>query len=173
MRSITLLFALLLTTPMLASAHGGQPSFEAEQGTYLVDIGYDVTGFRPDEEVTFDFDLYEDPNGTPSFAPFELIRVEISRDGEIVHAQELENRESFIPTMRYTFPSEGDYRLEAAYVQSGSVIADASFDVPVAANSGAAGRTINALTYVIAAALTAFAAWVAITSFLRSRAKSV
>lgn len=164
-----ILLSVLLLTPLLASAHGGQPSFEAETGPYLVDIGYDVTGFRPDEEVTFDFDLYRDENGVQSFASFELIRVEISRGGEIVHAQELQNEESFIPTMRYTFPAEGDYRLDTAYVQSGSVIADAGFDMPVSVHSGTAGRAVNIMTYVLAAALTAFAAWVAVTSFLRTK----
>lgn len=168
MRRFLLVFALFLA-PVFVSAHGGTPSFEAQSGPYLIDIGYSVTGFRPAEEVTFDFDLYRDVNGVQSFADFQLIRVEITRDGEMVHSEELENEESFIPMMKYTFPEAGDYRLEAAYVQSGSLIADAAFDVPVGEHNGAAGRTVNVMTYVIAALLAAFGGVVAVTSFLRAK----
>lgn len=164
-----LLLPVLLLLPVAASAHGGRPSFEAESGPYLIDIGYSATGFRPEEEVTFDFDLYQDVNGTQAFADFQLVRVEITRGEEMVHGEELANEESFIPTMTYTFAEEGDYTLAVAYVQSGSVIADAEFPVPVQENAGAAGRAANVMTYVIAAILAVFGVGVAVTSFLRSR----
>lgn len=168
MHRLTFLFALFLF-PAIASAHGGRASFEAESGPYLIDIGYDVTGFRPAEEVAFDFDLYREVNGVQAFAPFELIRVEITQGDDLVHEEELENEDSFIPMMKYTFPAEGTYRLDVAYIQSGSVIADAGFDVPVSDSSGAVGRTVNVMTYVIAALLAVFGIGVAVTSFRRSR----
>lgn len=165
-----LLLPVLLLLPVAVSAHGGRPSFEVESGPYLIDIGYSATGFRPAEEVTFDFDLYRDVNGTQAFADFEMVRVEISRGEEMVHSEELANDESFIPTMKYTFSEEGEYSLGVAYVQSGSVIADAAFPVPVKENAGTAGRAVNVMTYVIAAILAAFGVGVAVTSFRRSKA---
>lgn len=160
---------LCVFMPAVAFAHSGQPSFEVESGSYLIDIGYDVTGIRPGEEVTFDFDLYQDVNGVKSFALFDAVHVGIAREGETIHTEQLHNQESFIPMMKFTFPDEGVYSLAASYVQSGAVIADTTIDLPVAASNGAVGRAVDAGTYVLAAVLTVLAAVIAVTSFVRAR----
>lgn len=151
-----LLVASISLAPLGALAHGDRPSFEAESGPYLIDIGYDVTGFRPGEEVTFDFDLYADAESDhPTFAPFDAIDVRIQKNQETVHSETLENNPTYIPSMTYVFPQSGDYTLGVAYMLSGAVIAQAAFDVAVSAASGAAERAGNTLVYIIAAILVA------------------
>lgn len=163
---ISLLFFL---APVSSFAHGDRPSFEAESGPYLIDVGYDAVGFRPGEEVSFDFDLFRDPNGTPSFEPFDVLRVEIRRGEEVVHTQEVVNEQNFVPSMKYTFPEEGAYKLMVGYVRGGSLIADASFDIAVSASSGSAQRIQNIVTYIIATILVLFSFGYMAWSWMQSR----
>ncbi len=165
-----ILFSLIIALlPAISFAHGDRPSFEAEVGPYLIDVGYDVVGFRPGEEVTFDFDLFKDPNGTPSFEPFDLLRVEIFKGEEIVHTQEVVNQQNFVPSMKYTFPVEGSYKLSVSYIKDGSSIADATFDIAVSAGSGSLKRTQNIVTYSIATLMVIFAAGYSIWSWQQRR----
>lgn len=153
----TLLLSLLLL-PSVAFAHGDSPSFELQQGPYLIDIGYSQEGFRPNEEVDFDFDLFRNVEGEmPSFVTFETIDIRIVRGEEEILAETLVNQKNFIPRLSYTFAEEGDYTLEVAYKNGDSVITEASFDMPVGENEGSMARAITALQYVIAVACIAAA----------------
>lgn len=163
---------MVFLAPVTTFAHGDRPSFEAETGPYLIDIGYDVLGFRPGEQVTFDFDLFRDPNGVPSFEPFDHVRVEVAKDGEVVHSQEIENQQTLVPSMKYAFPAAGAYTLSAGYVRDGTLIAEASFAIAVSAGSGTAQRTEAILTYIVAAALVLFCGGYTAWSWVRSRRKT-
>lgn len=153
------LFALsLLFFPVVASAHGDSPSFEVQSGSYLIDIGYSQEGFRPNEEVDFDFDLFYNVEGeSPAFVPFETIDVRIMRGEEEVFADTLVNQKNFIPRLSYTFAEVGDYTLDVAYMTGSTVIAESSFDMPVGETEGRAARAITMLQYVIAVACVAVA----------------
>lgn len=168
-----ILFSLVVALlPVAAFAHGDRPSFEAESGPLLIDVGYDVVGFRPGEEVTFDFDLFRDPNGSPSFEPFDAVRVQILKDEKVVHTQAVVNEQSFVPSMKYTFPAEGAYKLTTSYVKGDSVLAEASFDIAVRVGDGAAQRIQNIITYCIATVLMLFSIWYIVWSWLQSRKKT-
>lgn len=154
-----MLLLSLLFIPVIASAHGDSPSFEEQSGSYLIDIGYSREGFRPNEEVDFDFDLFYNVEGeAPDFVPFETIDVRIMRGEEEVFADTLVNQRNFIPRLSYTFAEPGDYTLNVAYKSGSTVITESSFDMPVAENEGRGARTITMLQYVIAVACIAAAA---------------
>jgi hypothetical protein len=165
MQRTILTFALLLV-PVVSFAHGDSPSFEKQVGPYLIDIGYDRLGFRPGEDVTFSFDLYRTDGPAPAFEPFQTVRMEITKEGQIIEAREIENERNFIPSTVYAFPEAGDYGFYAAFVQSGSIVAQAVFDAPVGDHNGNVGRAMNMGKYIAAIALTLFALFVIIRSFL-------
>jgi hypothetical protein len=160
-----ILLFILMFIPALASAHGGQPSFEKEVNGYLVDIGYDQIGIRPGEEVAFDFDLFAEDG--LAFAPFTAVEVHIwDPDNEVFH-ETIANDGVNVPTIKVAFPVEGKYTLQAIYRNEEEVLADASFELPVDKISGSVGRGINAATYVLAAALFVFAGYIIVRSFTR------
>lgn len=157
--------------PIGALAHGDSPSFELEVGPLLIDVGYDKIGIRPGEEVAFDFDLYR-TRESPSFEPFDLVRVEVRNGMDIVYSEEIQNRQDMIPTTKITFPESGQYTLGVGYVREGSLIAEAEFDVPVGETNGWAGRLSEMATYIAAAAIATFAVFYAVYSYRNRRASS-
>lgn len=149
-----------------ASAHGDAPSFEKEVGPLLIDIGYDAVGFRPGEEVTFDFDIYNQ-SGAVAFEPFDEVKVTIIHEDGQRFNQTIVNDGVMIPTLKYTFPKEGDYSLVARFTRNDSIVAEGEFPVHVGEHDGSVGRFMNMLNYVIAAVLVAIAGFVIIRSFLK------
>lgn len=156
MFSFRLFYAVvfIVLSPVLASAHGDRPSFEMEVGEYLIDIGYNRVGIRPDEEVIFDFDLYTN-SGSIAFASFEEIQVRFLKDDEPVLDETLANSSANIPSLKYTFDEAGDYAMEVSYVQEDGNTVDASFAVPVGSVNGMLARLFNIFHYVLAAFLVA------------------
>lgn len=170
MRRFLLSLALLIV-PVVTCAHGDSPSFERQVGPYLIDIGYDRIGFRPGEEVKFDFDLYRTDAEAPAFEPFETVLFEVAKDGQIIESREIENERDFIPSTTYAFPTDGDHVVHVAYRRGEEIVAQADFEAPVGAHNGEAGRALNAFTYVAAALLAITAIVVGVRSF-RSRPKA-
>lgn len=148
-----------------ASAHGDAPSFEKEVGSILIDIGYDAVGFRPGEEVTFDFDIYNQ-SGAVAFEPFDKVDVTITGEGENF-SQTVANDGVMIPALKYTFPKEGDYTLAADFMRGDSSVAQGEFPIHVGEHDGSVGRFMNTLNYVIAALLVAIAGYVIVKSFMK------
>ena len=151
---LPLLFAAFFLHLPLALAHGGQPSFEKEVDGYLIDIGYDHIGIRPNETVMFDFDLFSGTGGSLTFAPFTEVQITFVLEGDMIIAHEtLKNDGTNVPTMEVTFPQDGTYVLQVTYFRDGQELISTSFDVPVGAHNGAIGRSINTATNWVAGIL--------------------
>lgn len=163
---LTILFVTFI--PVTVSAHGDSPSLEVETGGYLIDIGYDKEGIRPNEEVTFNFDLLTTSN-RPAYVPFQSINVDIMNGPDMVLQRVLVNDAKFLPTMPVTFDTAGEYHMHVAYIQSGATIAESTFDLDVEPFAGTAARAENTIHYVVAVFLVSFAAVAIVTSYLRRR----
>lgn len=164
-RSLTIVVLAIMFMAQNAYAHGDAPSFEKEVGSILIDIGYDAVGFRPGEEVTFDFDIFNQ-SGAVAFEPFDEVRVAIAGEGENF-SQTVVNDGVMIPTLKYIFPKEGEYTLATDFIRSGSSVAQGEFPIQVGEHDGAIGRFMNTLNYVIAIVLVAIAGFVIVRSFIK------
>jgi hypothetical protein len=161
--------SLLLLTLLMPSgvfAHGDAPSFEAETGGYLIDIGYDREGIRPGEEVTFDFDLLTTAD-RPQYVPFQSIDIDITRGSVQILQRSVQNDDTYIPTLPVTFDTEGAYHMHVAYIASGAVIAQSTFDLTVESSAGSLARTTNVFQYIAAAVLVCFAVCAVVLSYRR------
>jgi hypothetical protein len=171
MRKLLLSSALFLI-PIMSFAHGDKPSFEKVVNGYLIDIGYDRVGIRPDEEVTFEFDLYTQ-SGALAFAEFSEVKIEIAdEDGATTSEHTLQNKKEFIPTWKHTFTKGGMYQMHVDYLLNDRVLANAVFDVHVGENDGWLGRAMDMGTMIAAPLLVLFAAFIAVRSFMASRKKA-
>ncbi len=152
--------------PTGALAHGDSPSFEREVGEYLVDIGFNREGFRPGEEVQFDLDLYT-TSDHPEFVSYDSVDVRISKGDETVFEHTVQNDPVYIPSFTYAFPQEGSYQLTFAYVESGAVKVETTFDAAVAPMAGSVARTSTTLTAITAIVLVGLSIAFIIKSYRR------
>ncbi len=165
-RFCILVLVSLFLVPIGASAHGDRPSFERAVGEYLIDVGFDREGFRPGEEVTFDLDLYT-TGDHPEFVSYDSIDVRISKGDELLFEHTVQNDPVYIPSFTYTFPEEGSYQMTVAYVQSGAVKVETTFDAAVAPMAGAVARTSNVLTAIAAIVIVALSLIFIVRSYRR------
>jgi hypothetical protein len=150
--------------PTGASAHGDSPSFEREVGDYLIDVGFDREGFRPGEEVTFNLDLYT-TSDHPEFVSYDSIDIRISQENETLFKHTIQNDPVHIPSFTYTFPEAGAYQLSFAYIESGAVKVETTFDAVVEPMAGTVARTSNILIIIAAVVLVAFSVIFVIRSY--------
>ena len=168
MKHLRLFLAAALLVPTLTLAHGDSPSFEKQEGDYLIDIGYDRIGIQPGEPVTFDFDLFTQ-SGTLAFAPFSQVSIRIMKgEGDVIETAT--NDGTNVPTLAVTFPEEGTYSLYVTYYnQDGAEIVSTTFDVPVAAHSGTVGRAANIATMIAAVFLMGLGIVVIVQQLMKKR----
>lgn len=164
----TFLLTALLACPTLVAAHGDSPSLEVETGGYLIDIGYDREGIRPQEEVTFNFDLIT-TDDHPVYIPFQRIDVHITKGPDVILERSIVNDAKYLPTMPVTFDKAGEYQMHVAYIQSGATLVQSTFDLDVEESAGTTARAENLIYYIVAVFLVTFAAVAIITSYLRRR----
>lgn len=158
------LASILFLASSTVFAHGDKPSFEREVNGYLIDIGYNRVGIRPNEEVTFEFDLLTN-SGAMAFADFSTVDIEIAKDGATTTTYTLANQKNFIPSWKHTFTENGTYQMNVDYTFEAQTRAATTFDVHVSETDGWLGRAMNIGTMIAAPLLVLFAAYVAIQSF--------
>jgi hypothetical protein len=134
-----LVFAFFLASiPLFASAHTVGVFWNASDGPYTVDIGYDPPSFVAGEYTRFDFLLWKGPADTGEPMPYAQIWVRIiAEDGKnTLLATGIWKQPIGPTTLLYEFQKAGDYKLEASYRdEEGNDIAVASFPIKVGAES--------------------------------------
>lgn len=114
---ITFVFVLFLTR---IEAHGTEQSFEIKEGKYLVDIGYDASIIEAHTPIDFNFNVLTQENANPQTFNNIWIRVEEGGDRKRTIFATGVSKPSFgLPTMIFTFPTEGAYTLYARFEDSG------------------------------------------------------
>lgn len=146
-----LLLLSLLLSPVSALAHGDAPSLEAEEGNYLIDIGYE--DLRANDDIEFDIDLFTaDPI---DYADFTTAFIRVTRDGTELVSGAVENDQVHIPVFTVNFPEPGGYDMDVRYLNADdSLIVAHTFHLEVPGTSTVMLRDAdNALHYVIATGL--------------------
>lgn len=147
-----LLLLSLLLTPFSAFAHGDAPSLEAQEGDYMMDIGY-TPELAPNTDIEFDLDLFtSDPI---DYADFSSVDVRVTRNGGEIAAGSIPNDEVHIPTFTVKFPEPGGYDIDIRYLDAANaLIAAHTFHVEVPGDSTVMMRNAeDTLHYVLAAGL--------------------
>jgi hypothetical protein len=130
--SLALALALPWALPNGAFAHAIGQSLEKEVGEYLVDIGYDAVDINAGQEVLFNAVLIRDP-GTSAwqYGPYDEVWLQIKRGNAEPFRAIIPVRQPSPVNVRYRFPEAGTYQLSARFLAGDTVLADASFALPV------------------------------------------
>jgi len=165
----SLAFVCSLICIPLVSAHGDQPSFEKQIGPYLLDIGYSQAPV-PAQRVKFDFDLYTITGADVNYASFNDIKFSITKDGQSLVSQTIQNTQPNVPTYAYTFPTEGVYTIGVTYERGKDTPLSTSFDLKVSNFYGWIG-ILDGLSHQIAAIFLVIVAVVVFTIMILQRKK--
>ncbi len=162
MLRISLIFAVLLCTPLVVSAHDSGASFEKTVGTILVDIGYDVP-FSIATDTLLDFSLTQ-TDGRP--VPYTSIIISVE-SGSIIQWKKAVTKPDFGRPIASLLPERaGHWNLHAVFMDEASIVADASFPVEIAAESPRSHGISPVSVVTVALMLTAAFAY---TVFIRKR----
>ncbi|HVW66598.1 MAG TPA: hypothetical protein VHA78_02600 [Candidatus Peribacteraceae bacterium] len=164
------IFICSLVCIPLASAHSDQPSYEKQIGPYLLDIGYSQAPV-PGQPVRFDFDLYTNTGADVNYASFNDITFSITKDGQLIVSQTIQNTQPNVPTYTYTFPTEGVYAVAVTYERGKDAPLSTSFDLRVSNVSGWIG-ILDSVSHQIATIFLAIVAIVVFTIMILQRRKS-
>lgn len=164
----TLAYLPLLALPFFASAHAVGESYNAQSGSYIVDVGYSTKQAAAGESVQFDFLLHPTSSPTDS-SPFTDAWVTVtSKDtNAVVLATGVYNNDFGGPRLSYVFPGPGTFIVDARYEDSTTTLAEGSFPVTVLPPP----RSIFTGATAIALALGAALGLVVALALLRSRSR--
>jgi hypothetical protein len=144
-RSLALIFILAAGMPLIAQAHTTGAFWNAQDGPYTVDLGYDPASFTAGQYTRFDFLLWKGPADTGTSANFAQVWVRIMRtDGRsTLLATGIWKQPIGPTTLLYEFQEPGAYTMETSYRDAdGNEIAVASFPISVAPPATSLGTVV-------------------------------
>lgn len=129
MKKIILVFILLFLFVNQVSAHPTGYSFNKVVGARLIDIGYENDPFVANETSSFSFLLSDNKTGDP--IEFSDVWVRIERGTQTVFATGIYSSDLASPTLLYTFPTEGEYKLNVRYEKEDESLAETVMPIKV------------------------------------------
>lgn len=133
-----------------ADAHFGSFSLERRSGQYLVDIGYDVQRFLPDEPTIFSFLLVDKPGTLEwSYAPYDRVDVRIESKRTDVFEKQLPVQPPGLAFLQHEFPKSGEYTFAARYFSGATLLAEADFLINVESDTAAMVKKLLSVAVLI------------------------
>lgn len=112
----------------MVHAHTEGASFEQVVGTYTIDVGYEPEKPTTAERIVFDFDLRDADDAR---VDFDSVWVRVEQDNRLALATGINRNTVGGATLVWIPPIASDAHMTVRYLRAGSVLAEASFVLPV------------------------------------------
>ncbi len=129
MKRVFVIVLFLILSVNTVYAHGLGASFEKTVSKYFIDIGYDPSVMTEGEQTTFSFTILTD--NTKDLVEFDSVWVRIMEGRRAILATGIDAGINSAPTMIYTFPKDGEYRLFVRFEKGDDTLAEAEFPMTV------------------------------------------
>lgn len=125
---LVVLYALLL--PVSVSAHGSLFTYKYIDGANMVMVTHNVHDTQSGLPITYNLRLYSLDG---QLVPFQKVQTLVKRGDTTLFTKELTMSPNDDVNVEYTYPSQGDYKLVATFLDSDKQIAYGEFPIAVAA----------------------------------------